>query len=126
MTKITIRKAAGTWTVRAGGAILAESRNALELTEGENAPVIYFPRADIAMAFLEESPRTSHCPFKGDARYFSIETKSQTIENAGWSYADRGAYRILQHRAGGRRTDLSTAARDQPCSSRDTAASARV
>jgi len=86
MTKITIRKATGTWTVRAGGAILAESRNALELIEGENAPVIYFPRADIAMAFLEESPRTSHCPFKGDARYFSIETKSQTIENAGWSY----------------------------------------
>ena len=34
MNKITIRKADGTWTVRAGGAILAESRNALELTEG--------------------------------------------------------------------------------------------
>ena len=88
MSKITIRKAAGTWTVRAGGAILAESRNALELTEGDHPPVIYFPRADIAMAFLDESPQTSHCPFKGDARYFSIETKSQTIKNAAWSYED--------------------------------------
>jgi uncharacterized protein (DUF427 family) len=88
MSKITIRKAEGTWTVRAGGAILAESRNALELTEGDYPPVIYFPREDIAMAFLDESDRTSHCPFKGDARYFSIETKSQTIENAAWSYED--------------------------------------
>lgn len=88
MSKITIRKADGTWTVRAGGAILAESRDALELTEGDYPPVIYFPRADIAMAFLEESARTSHCPFKGDARYYSIVTKSKTIENAGWSYDD--------------------------------------
>ncbi|MFB9148385.1 DUF427 domain-containing protein [Roseovarius ramblicola] len=86
MSKITIRKADGTWTVRAGGAILAESRNALELTEGDYPPVIYFPREDIAMAFLDESEQTSHCPFKGDARYFSIHTKSQIIENAAWSY----------------------------------------
>jgi uncharacterized protein (DUF427 family) len=86
MAKITIRKADGTWSVRAGGAVLAESRNALELTEGDYPFVIYFPREDIAMAFLDESAQTSHCPFKGDARYFSIITKSQTLINAAWSY----------------------------------------
>jgi uncharacterized protein (DUF427 family) len=83
---IKITKANGTWSVRAGGAILAESSNALELTEGESAPVIYFPRADIAMAFLDEGDAVSHCPHKGDAKYFSIVTKSKTIENAAWSY----------------------------------------
>jgi uncharacterized protein (DUF427 family) len=88
MPKITIRKATGTWTVRAGGAVLAESRNALELTEGDYPFVIYFPRDDIAMAFLDESEQTSHCPHKGDARYYSIVTKSQTLENAAWSYED--------------------------------------
>jgi len=86
MTRITIRKADGTWTVRAGGAVLAESRNALELTEGEYPFLIYFPREDIAMAFLDKSEQISHCPFKGDARYFSIVTKSQTLANAAWSY----------------------------------------
>ncbi|WP_417726153.1 DUF427 domain-containing protein [Roseovarius sp.] len=86
MARITIRKAEGTWTVRAGGAVLGESRNALELTEGDYPFVIYFPRADIAMAFLDESEQTSHCPHKGDARFFSIITKSQTLENAAWSY----------------------------------------
>ena len=86
MARITIRKAEGTWTVRAGGAVLAESRNALELTEGDYPFVIYFPRADIAMAFLDETEQLSHCPYKGDARYYSIITKSQTLSNAAWSY----------------------------------------
>ncbi|TCL09961.1 uncharacterized protein (DUF427 family) [Shimia isoporae] len=86
MTRITIRKAPGNWTIRAGGAVIGESSNALELSEGDYEPVIYFPREDIAMAFLDESAHSTHCPYKGDASYFSIVTKSQTIENAAWSY----------------------------------------
>ena len=85
---ITIRKAQGTWTVRAGGAVLGESTQALELVEGDYPPVIYFPRDDIAMAFLDGSDKTSHCPHKGDARYFSVVTKSRTLENLVWSYED--------------------------------------
>ncbi len=83
---ISIRKAAGTWTVRAGGAVLGESANALELVEGDYPAVIYFPRSDIAMAFLDPGDKTSHCPHKGDARYFSVVTKSRTLENVVWSY----------------------------------------
>ena len=83
---ITIKQANGTWTVRAGDAVLAESENALELKEGSYGPVIYFPRDDIAMAFLDDSEKTSHCPYKGDASYFSIVTKSTTIKDAAWSY----------------------------------------
>ena len=86
MTDITIRKAEGTWTVRSGGAVLGESRNALELPEGDSPPVIYFPREDIAMAFLDQTEHTTHCPKKGDATYYSIVTKSTTHENAAWSY----------------------------------------
>lgn len=84
--QISIRKAPGTWTVRAGGAVLGESGNALELVEGDYPPVIYFPRDDIAMAFLDPSDKTSHCPRKGDARYFSVVTKSRTLANVVWSY----------------------------------------
>ncbi len=83
---ITIRKAPGTWTVRAGGAVLAESDNALELSEGSYSPVIYFPRDDIAMAFLERTEKTTHCPHKGDANYFSIVTKSTVLGDAAWTY----------------------------------------
>lgn len=85
---IKITPATGTWTVRAGGAVLGETTNALELTEGDYPPVIYFPRDDIAMAFLDATDKISHCPHKGDARYFSIVTKSRTLNNAVWSYED--------------------------------------
>ena len=83
---IKIRPATGTWVVRAGGAVLGESQNALELIEGDYPSVIYFPRADIAMAFLEPSDTTSTCPFKGEATYFSIVAKSGPIADAVWSY----------------------------------------
>jgi len=85
---IKIRKPGGTWVLRAGGAVLGETKKALELCEGELPPVIYFPRENIAMAMLERSQTTSHCPHKGDAAYFSIQTKSVLIEDAGWSYED--------------------------------------
>ncbi|MGZ9809999.1 DUF427 domain-containing protein [Pseudoroseicyclus sp. H15] len=83
---IKIRPAGGSWVVRAGGAVIGESDNALELTEGDYPPVIYFPRADIAMAFLEPSETTSTCPYKGEARYFNISEQSGTIADACWSY----------------------------------------
>ena len=85
---IKIRKADGIWVIRAGGAVLGESSNALELTEGSYPPVIYFPRGDIAMAFLDASETSTNCPHKGKASYYSIQTKSGTIEDAAWSYED--------------------------------------
>ena len=83
---IKIRPATGTWTVRAGGAVLGESAKALELTEGDYPAVIYFPRDDIAMEFLDPSDKSTHCPHKGDASYFSIVTKSTVLQDAAWSY----------------------------------------
>lgn len=83
---ITIRKATGRWTVRAGGAVLGESENALELSEGDYPAVIYFPRDDIGMVFLDRTEKSTHCPYKGDASYFSVVTKSQTLKDAVWSY----------------------------------------
>ena len=62
---ITIRKAPGTWTVRAGGAVLGESSDALELVEGDYPPVIYFPRGDIAMAFLDPTDHDQPVPAQG-------------------------------------------------------------
>ena len=88
---ITITPAEGTWSVRAGGAVLGETTAALELREGDYAPVIYFPRGDIAMAFLDATETSSHCPHKGDASYFSVVTKSRTLQDAVWSYENPSA-----------------------------------
>lgn len=87
-SNISIRKAGGTWSVRAGGAVLGESTDALELAEGDYPAVIYFPRDDLAMAFMDASDKTTHCPHKGDASYYSVVTKSTTLKDVAWSYED--------------------------------------
>lgn len=85
---INLRNALGTHVLRAADAVLGESREALELTQGDQAPVIYFPRTDIAMAFLERSATTSECAIKGTASYYSIVTPAGVIADAAWSYED--------------------------------------
>lgn len=84
--RLKIYPAEGTWVIRAGGAVIGESANALELVEGEAAPVIYFPREDVGMAFLEPSEATSAESDIGQARHFDIVIKSGVIRNAAWSY----------------------------------------
>jgi uncharacterized protein (DUF427 family) len=85
---IKIRPATGTWVVRAGGAVLGESTRALELTEVDYPPVIYFPPEDLSMVFLDPSEISTTCPHKGAARYYDIVAKSGTLKDAAWSYED--------------------------------------
>lgn len=85
---IKISPATGTWVVRAAGAVLGESTAALELVEGDYPPVIYFPRADISMAFFDKSHTLSTCPHKGQATHYHLVAKSGTWEDAAWSYED--------------------------------------
>ena len=88
--QIRIRRADGTWVVRAGGAVLGESANAREVTEPGHAPVIFFPRADVAMAFLEATDKTTTCPQRGTATHYSIVTKSTVLKDAARSYETPG------------------------------------
>lgn len=85
---ITIAPAEGTWSVRAAGAVIGETTGALELHEEGFAPVIYFPREDIEMAFLDRSGKSTETPGKGMATYYSIIAKSGAIPDCVWSYED--------------------------------------
>ncbi len=72
--------------ITAGGVVIADSTHALVLKEASYPAVNYVPRGDANMALLQRSDRTTHCPYKGDASYFSILTDGKTIENSIWSY----------------------------------------
>jgi uncharacterized protein (DUF427 family) len=87
--------------VLVGGAIVAESTRALTLKEASYPPVIYVPREDVQMDFFERSERTSHCPHKGDASYFSVMAHGVETPDVAWSYeAPReGVARIKEHLA---------------------------
>lgn len=98
---LDIRPAPGRYLIRASGTIIGETDRALELREGSRPPVIYVPRADVAMALLEPTDRHTTCPFKGEASYFSIQTPEARLENAVWSYEHpmKGAEAIAGHLA---------------------------
>ena len=85
-TNITITPASGTWVVRAGGAVIGETTRAMELLESGCPPVIYFPREDVEMAFLDATDYSMSSPSKGEASYYSIVAKSGSIDNVAWSY----------------------------------------
>ena len=38
------------------------------------------------MSLLTRTQHTSHCPYKGDASYYSISVDGRVAENAIWTY----------------------------------------
>jgi uncharacterized protein (DUF427 family) len=85
-SEITISAASGKWSIRAGGAVLGETTKAMKLIEGNNRPILYFPKKDLAMAFFERTDQETTCPHKGTSGYYSIVTKSQNLENIAWEF----------------------------------------
>ncbi len=72
--------------VTAGDVVIAESARALTLKEARYPAVQYLPREDANMALLERTDRVTHCPYKGDASYFSVKSDGKTLDNAIWTY----------------------------------------
>ncbi len=70
-----------------GGCTLAETSRALTLKEASLPAVQYIPREDADMSKLRRTDHSTHCPYKGDASYFTIASDGgATAENAVWSY----------------------------------------
>ena len=51
-------------------------------------PVWYFPRSDVRFDLLEATDHTTHCPFKGDASYWTIRAGGKLAENKVWGYPE--------------------------------------
>jgi uncharacterized protein (DUF427 family) len=66
--------------------VIAETTDALTMKEASYPAVSYVPRKDANMALLKRSERVTHCPYKGDANYFSINVDGKTIADAIWTY----------------------------------------
>ena len=71
-----------------GGETVADSRRVKLLHEAGLLPVYYFPQEDVRMELLEESHHTTHCPFKGEASYWSVRMGDRVTENAAWGYPE--------------------------------------
>jgi uncharacterized protein (DUF427 family) len=72
--------------VTAGGRILANSANALTLQEADYPAVQYIPMADVDQSLLQRTDSQTHCPYKGDASYYSISGTDEKATDAVWVY----------------------------------------
>ena len=86
--RITTKPAGVRVQVKFNGEVIADSRDAIELDEPHVghvvAPVVYYiPRKDVKMERLIRTSHETHCPFKGQASYYSFKDGP---ENAVWTY----------------------------------------
>lgn len=83
---ITIAPAPQRVRVHFNGRVVADSRHALVLQEASYPPVFYIPPADAEMTLFQRTDHGSHCPYKGDAGYYSLVVDGRRAENAVWVY----------------------------------------
>jgi uncharacterized protein (DUF427 family) len=69
--KISTHPSDKTVRVELNGEVLAESTRAIALDETGLPTRYYLPREDVRTDLLTATDTTSHCPFKGDASYYS-------------------------------------------------------
>lgn len=70
------------------GETVVDSRRGRLLHETGMLPQLYVPREDVRSELLEPTDRHTHCPFKGDASYWSVRIGDQVRENAAWAYPE--------------------------------------
>ncbi|MEV7793611.1 DUF427 domain-containing protein [Streptomyces sp. NPDC087512] len=66
------------------GQVLAESDGALVLRETGCPDRYYIPPGDVRLDLLAPSGTHTHCPFKGDASYWSLPDAKDLV----WAYPD--------------------------------------
>jgi uncharacterized protein (DUF427 family) len=85
---ITLEPAKKRWRALFAGHVIADTNDALILKEEGHSPVVYFPRKDVAMEYMSRTTRSTQCPYKGEASYYTIVMDGQFAENAVWSYEE--------------------------------------
>lgn len=67
---------------------VVDTERAVLLHESALLPQWYVPREDVRMDLLTPSGTSTHCPFKGDAVYWSITVGERVVADAVWGYPE--------------------------------------
>src|SRR5690606_33665616 len=71
-----------------GGEVVLDSVNGMLLHESNILPMLYVPYADVNADLLKPSELSTHCPFKGEATYFSVVAGERLAQDALWTYPE--------------------------------------
>jgi uncharacterized protein (DUF427 family) len=73
-----------------GGTVVADTRAAVRCEETGHEPVHYVPEKDVRLDLMRPTGHATHCPFKGDCSYWTIQVEDgctgKQAENAVWAY----------------------------------------
>jgi len=72
--------------VRVGGVDIVRTRRALRMLETASPPTFYLPITDVVRGVLIAAPGSSHCEWKGAARYWTMVAGGVHLERQAWSY----------------------------------------
>lgn len=86
--RVDVRPSRRRVRVLAGGETLADTRRALFLFETGHPTRYYLPPEDVRMDLLAPTQRSTVCPYKGRASYWSIKLGERAIADAVWGYLD--------------------------------------
>jgi uncharacterized protein (DUF427 family) len=85
-TRIDVLPSSRHIRVEVDGVTVAESTKPTLLFETHLPTRYYLPKTDVRIDLLTPSTKSSHCPYKGEAEYWSLETAGGVHENLAWSY----------------------------------------
>jgi len=85
-TRVDILASSRRVRVEVDGVVLAESTNARVLYETGLPPRWYIPKTDVRMDLLTPAGTVTHCPYKGQAQYWSVRVGDRLVEDLAWSY----------------------------------------
>jgi uncharacterized protein (DUF427 family) len=85
-TRVDIMPTSRMVRVELDGVVLGESTNARVLFETGLPPRWYIPKTDVRMDLLVPSGTVTHCPYKGQAQYWSVRVGDHLVEDLAWSY----------------------------------------
>ena len=72
--------------VMVDGETIADSTHMMLMRETRHLPVYYFPLDDVRTDLMRRTDHATHCPFKGEASYWSLALGDREVENIMWSY----------------------------------------
>ena len=85
-TRVDILASSRRVRIEIGGVTVAESGQPRILFETGLPPRYYLPLTDLRMDLLLPSTKQTHCPYKGTAEYWSVDTGEAVHEDIVWIY----------------------------------------
>jgi uncharacterized protein (DUF427 family) len=85
-TRVDILPSSRHVRIEVGGVTIAESSRPTLVFETGLPTRYYLPKTHVRMDLLTPTETVSHCPYKGDAEYWSLDLGGETYPDLAWSY----------------------------------------